>query len=419
MREQTIGSWPAEWTSVGRPAHPGPHRDQLRPMVVGNLGSKYRFAYGVVGDQVNLGSRLEGLNKVYGTDIIIGENTAGLVEHAFRLRELDMVRVKGRTQTVRIYELDREGRGPRWSAEHDQVLWAYAEALEAYRKGMWTEALGLFDQALRLRPDDGPARTLARRCVEYRDSHPSRGTESSTSRSSDRRSRLGFVGCPALRRPPLARLPLVLRARPDRDDGRQHRARHQLLGHVPEVPLAHAGRLRGHQPLGAVPALLLPRRRSRRPLRLPPADPDLAGAVHAGLGRVGRALPHRSVAGVARRRDPARARRRRGHRRPRPAADHPRHGRRRPPAQRHPAERQQPLPGDPARPRGGWRPHAAAGARRWPARQRRPLLPVLDPAPARALHGPPPRGRPAGPGPAGAGGRLAAAGPGARRTAAC
>ena len=74
-------------------------------MLVGNLGSKYRFAYGVLGDHVNLGSRLEGLNKQYGTDILIGENTAQLVEKSFLLREVDLVRVVGREQPVRIYEL--------------------------------------------------------------------------------------------------------------------------------------------------------------------------------------------------------------------------------------------------------------------------------------------------------------------------
>ena len=70
------------------------------PMLVGNLGSRYRFAYGVLGDQVNLGSRLEGLNKVYGTDILIGENTARLVKDDFIMREVDSVRVVGRQQGV-------------------------------------------------------------------------------------------------------------------------------------------------------------------------------------------------------------------------------------------------------------------------------------------------------------------------------
>jgi adenylate cyclase len=170
MREQTV-ALAAEWAKIGRPHLRARTGINTGPMVVGNLGSKYRFAYGVVGDQVNLGSRLEGLNKVYGTDIIIGENTARLVENSFRLRELDMVRVKGRKQVVRIYELIGKSDTAIVPA-HEQALWAYAEALEAYRKGMWTEALGLFHQALRLREDDGPSRTLARRCLEYRDTPP-------------------------------------------------------------------------------------------------------------------------------------------------------------------------------------------------------------------------------------------------------
>jgi adenylate cyclase len=170
MREQTL-ALSTEWATIGRPLLRARTGINSGPMVVGNLGSKYRFAYGVVGDQVNIGSRLEGLNKVYGTDIIIGENTALLVEKAFRLRELDMVRVKGRTQVIRIYELVGTA-GAALASAHDQALCAYAEALEAYRKGMWTEALALFHQVLRLRPDDGPSRTLARRCLEYRDAPP-------------------------------------------------------------------------------------------------------------------------------------------------------------------------------------------------------------------------------------------------------
>jgi len=169
MREQTR-ALAAEWAKIGRPPIRARTGINSGPMVVGNLGSKYRFAYGVVGDQVNLGSRLEGLNKVYRTEIIIGENTAQLVEQAFRLRELDMVRVIGRRQAVRIYELIAVAGTP-LDPEHDQALGIYAEALEAYRKGMWAEALGLFRQAQTLRPDDGPSRALAQRCREY-EAHP-------------------------------------------------------------------------------------------------------------------------------------------------------------------------------------------------------------------------------------------------------
>ncbi len=172
MREQTR-ALAAEWAAIGRPRLRARTGINSGPMVVGNLGSRYRFAYGVVGDQVNLGSRLEGLNKVYGTDIIVGENTARLVEHAFVLRELDMVRVKGRTQVVRIYELLGKA-GTVLVSEPEKALWLYAEALEAYRKGMWADALTLFREALTLRPEDGPSRALAQRCVQYTAAPPER-----------------------------------------------------------------------------------------------------------------------------------------------------------------------------------------------------------------------------------------------------
>jgi adenylate cyclase len=170
MREATR-KLAEEWAMVGRPRIRARTGINSGSMVVGNLGSKYRFAYGVVGDQVNLGSRLEGLNKVYRTDIIIGENTARLVEPDFVLRELDMVRVVGRTQAVRIYELIGTA-GMALAPEHQRALWAYAEALEAYRKGMWADALALFRQALALRPEDGPSRVLAERCVALAASPP-------------------------------------------------------------------------------------------------------------------------------------------------------------------------------------------------------------------------------------------------------
>jgi adenylate cyclase len=170
MHEQTL-ALAEEWVKIGRPRLRARTGINSGPMVVGNLGSRYRFAYGVVGDQVNLGSRLESLNKEYGTDLIIGENTARIVEQAFRLREIDMVRVKGRTQAVRIYELIGRS-GAALEESHQQALSAYAEALEAYRKGSWTEALSLFRQVLTLRPGDGPSRTLIRRSLSYRDDPP-------------------------------------------------------------------------------------------------------------------------------------------------------------------------------------------------------------------------------------------------------
>jgi adenylate cyclase len=74
-------------------------------MTVGNMGSNIRLSYTLIGDNVNLGSRLEGLNKYYGTNIIMSEYTHEIVKHSFVCRELDLVRVKGKEKPAKIFEL--------------------------------------------------------------------------------------------------------------------------------------------------------------------------------------------------------------------------------------------------------------------------------------------------------------------------
>lgn len=164
----------AEWAKMGRPPLRARTGINSGLMLVGNLGSKYRFAYGVLGDHVNLGSRLEGLNKAYGTEILIGENTAELVEEAFLLREIDMVQVVGRAQAVRIYELlsTSETTLPH---ELEQAFRSYAAGLEAYRQECWEEAQRLFTVALAVWPGDGPSRTMRERCQIYRHTPPPEG----------------------------------------------------------------------------------------------------------------------------------------------------------------------------------------------------------------------------------------------------
>jgi adenylate cyclase len=161
----------AEWAHLGRPQLRARTGVNSGPMLVGNLGSKYRFAYGVLGDQVNLGSRLEGLNRVYGTEILIGENTAALVADKFVLRELDAVRAKGKTQAIRVHELVAVTRTslPRGQ---ETALALYATGLDAYRAQRWHDALALFEEALSAWPEDGPSRAMAERCRAYGNAPP-------------------------------------------------------------------------------------------------------------------------------------------------------------------------------------------------------------------------------------------------------
>ena len=160
------------WMDIDRPFMHARTGINTGPMLLGNLGSRYRFAYGVLGDQVNLGSRLEGLNKKYGTDILIGENTYTMVKDDFILRDLDLVRVVGREQYVRVYELIARA-GDVLSPEHLGALEAYAAGLDEYCRQHWPQAMAHFEHALSLRPDDGPSKTMLARCRIYEENPPS------------------------------------------------------------------------------------------------------------------------------------------------------------------------------------------------------------------------------------------------------
>jgi adenylate cyclase len=159
------------WEDMDRPALRARTGINSGRMLVGNVGSKYRFSYGALGDQVNLGSRLEGLNKIYGTEILIGENTARMVKDSFLLRELDRVRVKGKEIPVRLYEL--LGTASTVLPEKTQQAFDYyAAGLEAYRSQRWEDAIDLFEKGQKLYSEDKSFQVMTLRCRIYQREPP-------------------------------------------------------------------------------------------------------------------------------------------------------------------------------------------------------------------------------------------------------
>ena len=168
---ETLNKWNRQRTSEGKlPVNIGIGLN-TDTVVSGNIGSNKRMDFTIIGDGVNLASRLESACKQYGTKILISEFTVRKLQGTYRKREIDLVVVKGKTQPVAIYEIlayhTREsfpGLG--------EVLGLFKDGLGAYRARKWDAAIRLFGECLAINPNDKPSQLYIERAKILKQTPP-------------------------------------------------------------------------------------------------------------------------------------------------------------------------------------------------------------------------------------------------------
>jgi class 3 adenylate cyclase len=141
-------------------------------VVVGNIGSDNTRSYTVIGDTVNLTARLEKANRIYDTQILVGETTAQAIGSQFEIREIDTISVKGKTETTRIFEL--MSAAGQLSEELARLRERYEQARKTYLAQEWDLADATFRECLQIRPNDGPSRVFLERIQVFRRNPPSK-----------------------------------------------------------------------------------------------------------------------------------------------------------------------------------------------------------------------------------------------------
>ncbi len=156
-----------QWKAKGKPVLYTRIGIHLGDAIVGNLGSSERINYTAVGDTPNIASRLESINKIYGTQIIVSDSIYQNIKDHFILRMLDCVTIKGKHDSNYIYELIAETRAE-VTYDFEAFTLSYTKGYSAYKNKHWDEAIRYFEECLGIYPEDTAARVFIKRCENFK-----------------------------------------------------------------------------------------------------------------------------------------------------------------------------------------------------------------------------------------------------------
>lgn len=175
--QKRLGELREKWHQEGKPELKMRIGLSTGPAVVGNMGSRNRMDYTMMGDTVNTAARLEGVNKIYGIYTLVCETTFKKASQRVWGREIDAINVIGKAEPVTVYQLLG------YSEDIDETMLKmtglYAEGLHLYRQQHWESAIEKFDAALNVSPDDGPSKEMRDRCAAYKIEPPSQDWDGS------------------------------------------------------------------------------------------------------------------------------------------------------------------------------------------------------------------------------------------------
>ncbi|MDQ2995180.1 MAG: Cache 3/Cache 2 fusion domain-containing protein [Pseudomonadota bacterium] len=170
--QKKLGELNEKWQSEGKPTLPSRIGINTGEAIVGNLGSSTRINYTAIGDTINLASRLENINNVYGTNILVTEAAYKIVKDRFVFRIIDCIAVVGKHEHHFIYELIKE-KTEELPEDEQNYIAQFEEAFHAYRQREWERAIALLTELNQQRPDDKAVTVFLERCAFLNHNPPS------------------------------------------------------------------------------------------------------------------------------------------------------------------------------------------------------------------------------------------------------